>query len=104
VRAARPPLPRGAVITHYPLEAARSHISARIAAVLTIDAAGRVVTEDTRLVPDDPMFRAAVIEAIDRAEFSPAELDGNSIPYWLILDFVFYIDPAQGAPTAARSR
>ena len=104
VRAARPPLPRGAVITRYPLEAASSHISARIAAVLTIDAAGKVVTEDTRLVPDDPLFHAAVIEAIDRAEFTPAELDGDPMRYWLILDFVFYIDPAQGAPTAARSR
>ena len=59
IRAARPPMPRGAVITGYPLEAARSHLSARIAAVLTIDAAGKVVPADTRLVPDDPMFRSA---------------------------------------------
>jgi hypothetical protein len=50
------------------------------------------------------MFHASVLEAIAGAEFSPAELDGNPIPYWLILEFVFYIDPAQGAPTAARPR
>jgi hypothetical protein len=92
------------VITGYPAEAAQSHTSARIAAVLTIDAAGKVVPGDTRLVPDDPMFHASVLEAIAGAEFSPAELDGNPIPYWLILEFVFYIDPAQGAPTAARPR
>jgi hypothetical protein len=104
VRAARPPLPRGAVITSYPVEAARSHTSARIAAVLTIDAAGKVVPEDTRLVPDDPMFHAAVLAAIDGAAFAPAELDGDPIPYWLILEFAFYIDPAQPASTAAVRR
>jgi hypothetical protein len=104
VRAARPPLPRGGLLTAYPVEAARGHVSARIAAVLTIDAAGKVVPEDTRLSPDDPMFRAAVLAAIAGATFTPAELDGDPMPYWLILDFVFYIDPAQGAPTAAGLR
>jgi outer membrane biosynthesis protein TonB len=102
VRAARPPLPSGAVITGYPLEAAREHISARIAAVLTIDAAGKVVPEDTRLVPDDPMFRAAVLAAIAGATFTPAELDGDPMPYWLILEFVFYIDAARTGTSAAQ--
>jgi Gram-negative bacterial TonB protein C-terminal len=101
VHAARPPLPRGAVITSYPPEAAHSHISARIAAILTIDAAGKVVPEDTRLVPDDPMFHAPVLEAIAGAEFTPAELDGDPMSYWLILEFVFYIDPAPRASTAS---
>jgi outer membrane biosynthesis protein TonB len=100
VRAARPPMPSGAVITGYPLEAARSHLSGRIAAVLTIDAAGKVVTADTRLVPDDPMFHAAVQAAINDAAFTPAELDGDPMPYWLILEFVFSIDPAPGISAA----
>lgn len=104
VRAARPPLTRGAVITGYPLEAARSHISARIAAILTIDAAGKVVPADTRLVPDDPMFHSAVLAAIDQAAFTPAELNGDPMPYWLILEFVFRIDPASGDSTAAGPR
>jgi hypothetical protein len=104
VRAARPPLPRGAVITGYPLEAARSHLSARIAAVLTIDAAGKVVPADTKLVPDDPMFHSAVMAAIDGAVFTPAELDGDPMPYWLILEFVFRIDPPAGNPAAAGPR
>jgi Gram-negative bacterial TonB protein C-terminal len=102
VRAARSPLPRGAVITSYPAEAARSHVSARIAAVLTIDASGKVVAEDTRLVPDDPLFHSAVLEALDGAEFTPAEIDGNPMSYWLILEFVFYIDPAQSAAAGPR--
>jgi hypothetical protein len=104
VRAARPPMPRGAVITGYPLEAARSHLSARIAAVLTIDAAGKVVPQDTRLVPDDPMFHAAVLAAIDGVAFTPAELDGDPMPYWLILEFVFRIDPPSGNAPAGVPR
>jgi outer membrane biosynthesis protein TonB len=97
VHAARPPIPAGAVITAYPLEAAQGQISARIAAILTIDASGKVVSEDTRLVPDDPMFRSAVLAAIQGASFLPAQLDGDPIRYWLILEFVFQIDPAPGA-------
>lgn len=104
VRAARPPTPKGAVITGYPLEAARSHISARIAAILTINPAGKVVAAETRLVPDDPMFHAAVLAAIDGAEFAPAELDGDPMPYWLILEFVFSIDPASGISAATPPR
>ena len=104
VRAARPPMPRGAVITGYPLEAARSHLSAHIAAVLTIDAAGKFVAADTKLVPDDPMFRPAVMAAIDGAVFTPAELDGDPMPYWLILEFVFRIDPAPADSTGAGRR
>jgi len=104
VRAARSPMPKGAVITGYPPEAARSHVSARIAAILTIDAAGKVVPAETRLVPEDPMFRAAVLTAIDNATFAPAELDGDPMPYWLILEFVFRVDPPPGATTAAGPR
>jgi hypothetical protein len=104
VRPARPPVPRGAVITGYPLEAARSHTSARIAAILTIDAAGKVVPADTRLVPDDPMFRSAVLAAIDGAAFTPGELEGDPMPYWLILEFVFRIDPPSGNPAAGTPR
>jgi hypothetical protein len=104
VHAARPPMPRGAVITGYPLEAARSHLSARIAAILTIDAAGKVVPQDTRFVPDDPMFHAAVLAAIDGVAFTPAELDGDPMPYWLILEFVFRIDPPSGNAPAGVPR
>ena len=31
------------------------------------------------------MFRPAVMAAIDDAVFTPAELDGDPMPYWLIL-------------------
>jgi TonB family protein len=97
--AARAPKLNGAVITGYPIDAARAHQSARIAAVLTVDASGRVVERDTMLSPDDPMFRAAVLSALANAQFTPAELDGKPMAYWAVLEFVFDIDPAPGAAT-----
>ncbi|HEY7943299.1 MAG TPA: TonB family protein, partial [Casimicrobiaceae bacterium] len=91
----------GAVITSYPIEAARAHQSARIAAVLTVDASGNIVDRDTVLSPDDPVFRRAVLTALAATKFTPAELDGKPIAYWAILQFVFDIDPPPGARAAA---
>ena len=97
VVAARAPKLSGAVITAYPIDAARAHQSARIAAVLTVDASGRIVDRDTVLAPDDPMFRTAVLTALATATFTPAELNGKPITHWAILEFVFDIDPVPGA-------
>ncbi len=103
MRAARAPKLSGAVITAYPIDAARAHQSARIAAVLTVDAAGKIVDRDTLLAPDDPMFRTAVLNALaDDARSRRAELDGKPIAYWAILEFVFDIDPPPGAGPVAR--
>jgi hypothetical protein len=44
------------------------------------------------------------LAAIDGAFFTPAELDGDPMPYWLILEFVFRIDPPAGNPAAAGPR
>ncbi|HKW81791.1 MAG TPA: energy transducer TonB [Casimicrobiaceae bacterium] len=94
---ARAPKLNGAVITGYPAEAARAHQSARIAAVLTIDASGNIVERDTLLSPDDPTFRQAVLTALAGTRFTPAESDGKPVGYWAILEFVFDIDPLPGA-------
>jgi protein TonB len=102
VPAARAPKLDGAVITGYPIDAARAHQSARIAAVLTVDASGNIVDRDIALSPDDPVFRAAVLTALAATKFTPAELDGKPITYWAILEFVFDIDPAFGARSAAQ--
>jgi outer membrane biosynthesis protein TonB len=99
--AARAPKLSGAVITAYPVDAARAHQGARIAAVLTVDVSGRVVDRDTVLAPDDPMFRAAVLTALATTQFTPAELDGKPVTYWAILEFVFDIDPPSGSRTAS---
>jgi outer membrane biosynthesis protein TonB len=102
VRPARAPKLNGAVITAYPIDAARAHQSARIAAVLTVDASGKIVERDTVLSPDDPTFRTAVLSALGDTQFTPAELDGKPIAYWAVLEFVFDIDPQAGAGAAAR--
>lgn len=102
VVAARTPRLDGAVIARYPPEAARARRSARIAAILTIDASGKIVEDDTVLVPDDPMFHDTMLSAVASAKFTPAEVDGNPIAYWVILNFSFDIDPMPGAPGIAR--
>ena len=102
MRAARAPKLNGSVITGYPIDAARAHQSARIAAVLTVDVSGNIVERDTVLSPDDPMFRTAVLSALANAQFTPAELDGKPMPYWAILEFVFDIDPPGGARAAGQ--
>ncbi len=99
--AARTPRLNGAVITSYPIDAARSHVSTQIAAILTIDAAGRIVNADTKLVPDNPMFRPAILAALERTNFLPAEAAGKPVEYWAILVFSFDIDSA-GSNTASR--
>lgn len=102
VAAARPPKLGGAVIARYPPDAARARQSARVAAVLTVDASGKIVDQDTILVPDDPMFHDAVLAAVASAKFTAAELEGKKIPYWVILNFFFDIDPLPGTGRAKR--
>ena len=102
VRAARAPKLNGAVITGYPIDAARAHQSARIAAVLTVDSSGQILDRDIVLSPDDPVFRAAVLTALASTKFTPAELDGKPITHWAILEFVFDIDPPGARQTAAQ--
>ncbi len=101
VHAARAPKLNGAVITGYPIDAARAHQSARIAAVLTVDASGKVVDRDTVLSPDYPTFRTAVLSALANAQFTPAELNGKPMAYWAVLEFVFDIDPLPGERAGA---
>lgn len=102
VAAARAPRLNGAVITAYPVDAARARQSARIAAVLTIDASGKIVDRETVIAPDDPVFRSAVLTALATTQFTPAELDGKPIAYWAILEFVFDIDPLPGTTAGRR--
>lgn len=103
VAAARAPRLNGAVITDYPRDAAQSHISARVAAILTVDASGQIVAADTRLIPDNPIFRPAILAALAHTSFIPAEVAGKPIAYWAILLFNFDIDPL-GGPSAASRR
>ena len=68
---------------------------------------GAILREDIYAERDNPPFDRVCMDgiAIDSAAFRPAELDGDPLPYWLILEFVFSIDPAPGvAATTAGPR
>ncbi len=87
VATAKPPRLREPLTTAYPPRAARAHAEARIAALLLLDATGRIV--DTTLFPDEPLFGPAIVDALKGARFAPAEADAQPMPYWVILEFVF---------------
>ncbi|MDQ6619574.1 MAG: energy transducer TonB [Pseudomonadota bacterium] len=82
----------GSLIVPYPPEARQAHASARIAAVLDIDARGNIT--HVVLVPDHHWFGPAVTEVLKEARFTPAEFATNPVPYWAIVEFVFAIPPA----------
>ena len=84
---------RDPLIVPYPPRAARAHAEAHIAALLLLDATGKVT--ETTLFPDEPLFGPTIRDALGRAQFTPAEADAMPVPYWIILEFVFNM----GTPT-----
>jgi hypothetical protein len=102
-RVSKTPLLLGSPIVMYPAAAMAAGAERRIAALLILDADGRIV--DAQLVPDDPMFGPVVQDALKNAQFAPAEVDMRTVPYWAILEFVFMLErPSAPAPSrAARS-
>ncbi|HEV8553032.1 MAG TPA: energy transducer TonB [Casimicrobiaceae bacterium] len=96
-RVSKTPLLLGSPIVMYPAAAMAAGAERRIAALLTLDADGRIV--DSQLVPDDPMFGPVVQDALKNAQFTPAEIDMRTVPYWAILEFVFTLErPSAPAP------
>jgi outer membrane biosynthesis protein TonB len=93
-----PPVP-------YPRAALESGIEGRFAAVVAVDDLGKAV--DAKLVVEDPLFGPVVLEALKKAEFAPAQYDGNVVPYWAIVQFTFTIGKptpsVAAAPPAART-
>jgi Gram-negative bacterial TonB protein C-terminal len=87
---------RDPLIVPYPPNAARAHAEARIAALLFLDATGKVV--ETTLFPDEPMFGPTVLDALRRARFAPAEVNAQPAPYWLLLEFVFKLGTPSVTP------
>jgi outer membrane biosynthesis protein TonB len=90
--AARPPELSGPLIVPYPPRAARARAEAHIGALILLDSTGRVA--DVTLFPDVPLFRPAILEALNGAHFTPAVIDAQPTPYWIILEFVFNMRPA----------
>jgi len=99
-RVSKTPLLLGSPIVMYPAAAMAAGAERRIAALLTVDANGRIV--DSQLVPDDPLFGPVVQDALKDAQFTPAEIDTTTVPYWAILEFVFTLErPSAPAPRRA---
>ena len=99
-RVSKTPLLLGSPIVMYPAAAMAAGAERRIAALLILDADGRIV--DAQLIPDDPMFAPVVQEALKNAQFAPAEVDTRTVPYWAILEFVFTLErPSAPAPNRA---
>jgi periplasmic protein TonB len=94
-RIAKPPRLKAPLIVPYPVRAARSWRDARIAVLLIIDANGKVL--ETTLSPEDPLFAPTVRDALNKAEFLPAEADGAAVSYWVIMEFVFTMRRARPA-------
>ena len=69
------------------------------AALLTLSANGSI--EDMQLVREDPLFGPAVLDALKSVQFAPAEIDGNPVPYWAIVEVVFSLGRPAAPPTAA---
>jgi hypothetical protein len=89
-----PRLSRTLTVT-YPERALRDRTSARVDALLLLDAKGAVL--ETTIKSDDPVFAPAVSDALATATFVPAQAADMSLPYWIALEFVFAIDPAKAA-------
>ena len=103
-RISKPPVLIGTPVMTYPQAALESGVQRRVAAVVTLRADGTI--DDAQLARDDPLFGPAVLEALKSARFAPAEIDGNAVPYWAIVEFVFLIGrpPPQAAPQRGLAR
>lgn len=83
----KPPRLKAALVVPYPVRAARSWREARIAALLIVDSAGRVL--ETTITPEDPLFAPTVRDVLETAAFLPAEAEGGPVTYWIIVEFLF---------------
>ena len=97
-RVSKPPVLIGTPVMSYPQAALESGVQRRVAVVVTVRADGTI--EETQLAHDDPLFGPAVLEALKSARFTPAEIGGDVVPYWAIVEFVFLIGRPAPAPLA----
>jgi outer membrane biosynthesis protein TonB len=88
------------LVIAYPPRAARAWREARIAALLVVDAEGKIL--ETTLTPEDPLFAPTVRDALDGAVLLPAEIDGVAVRYWVVLEFIFTMRQLH-QPNAARA-
>jgi outer membrane biosynthesis protein TonB len=95
------PMLLGAPVVAYPRAAAESGIQGRFAVVVGLDAQGRIT--DAKPVVDDALFGPVMLDALKNAQFAPAQYDGNPVPYWAIVEFVFTIGKTAAPPSVAQT-
>lgn len=79
-------------VPRYPAALRTAGIEGSVSARFVVDTTGRVLME-TVIVDgaDHPLFADAVIEALRRARFTPAELNGRKVRQLVVQPFVFVI-------------
>ena len=98
---AKLPMLLGSPIVAYPQAALAAGVERRVTALVTLRADGSI--EDKQIVGNDPLFGPAVLDALKDVRFAPAEIDGNPVPYWTIVEVVFSIGrPATQVAPATR--
>lgn len=98
-RAAKVPMLLGAPVVVYPRAALEGGIEGRFAVVVTLDALGHIT--EAQLVVDDALFGPAMLDSLKTMQFTPAEFDGNPVPYWAIIEFIFKIGHPGTTPSVA---
>src|SRR5215475_2843977 len=98
-RAAKVPMLLGAPVVVYPRAALEGGIEGRFAVVVTLDALGHI--KEAQLVVDDALFGPAMLDSLKTMQFTPAEFDGNPVPYWAIIEFIFKIGHPSAPPSMA---
>ena len=101
-RISKPPQLLGSPIVMYPPAAIASGTERRVAALLILDANGKIA--ESELIPNDPLFGPVVQEALKSAQFTAAEMDTTPVPYWAIVEFVFMLERPSAPPPKRTSR
>jgi TonB family protein len=79
-------------VPRYPAALRTAGIEGSVSARFVVDTTGRVLMESVIVnAPDHPLFADAVIEALRRARFTPAELRGRKVRQLVVQPFVFVI-------------
>ena len=80
----------------YPVELREARIEGRVVARFVVDTTGRVIMATVNVdAADHPAFGVAVVEALRRSRFQPAEFRGQRVPQLVSQPFVFVLRDAR---------
>lgn len=82
-----PPKLKSSIEPDYPTEAKEAGIKGRVYLSVYINEKGKAT--DAKIIKGIPELNEAAIEAVKKARYSPAELDGKSVGVWINLSINF---------------